>query len=193
MKINTTVSIDISSVGTINEARRTVQKKYNEAKRQTLKNIAELVSSLPDGECILNKDLAKMAGISPSHMSNIIGRYPNRIYRTKIPVVRRFIEVDEAGNIIGKVIESRLSFWPITLINKTLIPAEIILGGDFIFIYSNCDRPCALGAAGICVIYQFAQFLSRFFVQYVNRQNPDILLLYRYPKERSEKNGSDSA
>lgn len=105
MKINTTVSIDISAVGTINEARRTVQKKYNEAKRSALKDIAELVSSLPDGECILNKDLARMAGISPSHMSNIIGRSPNRIYRTTIPVVRRFIELDAAGNTIGNVIE----------------------------------------------------------------------------------------
>lgn len=105
MKINTTVSIDISSVGAINDTRRTVQKKYNEAKRQALNDIAKLVSSLPDGECVLNKDLARMAGISPSHMSNIIGRYPSRIYRTKIPVIHRFIELDAAGNTIGDVIE----------------------------------------------------------------------------------------
>lgn len=108
MKINKTASIDISSIGTINDARRAVQRKYDDAKKEVRKSVAKLVSSLPDGECILNKDLAEMAGISPSHLAGILGRYPRNFQKTTVPVTRRFIEIDEKGNTIGAVIEKQV-------------------------------------------------------------------------------------
>lgn len=79
---------------------------YEEAKWRMLYEVRSMILEAPEDKPILNKDLAERFGLSPLHMGALI-RTANHgdIFRTTVPKVRHFIEVDEFGNTIGDSVE----------------------------------------------------------------------------------------
>lgn len=72
--------------------------------------LRKAISDLPQETPVLNRDLAKAAGMTPLHMANVINAHgDSRIHSTSVTVTRRFVEIDEDGAPISDTVIERQS------------------------------------------------------------------------------------
>lgn len=77
------------------------KEKYDTTKRTIVKQLAAALADIPAEAPVLNKDLARAAGMTPLHFANIVdAQHQLGVNSTTVTVTRRFVEVDEDGKPI---------------------------------------------------------------------------------------------
>lgn len=104
---NNVKTVKVSSIPTLSaisaeyEAVTAAKKKYDDVKRDLVKQLAAAIADVPADAPVLNKDLARAAGLTPLHFASIVNaQHQANVHSTTVTVTRRFIEVDEDGNPI---------------------------------------------------------------------------------------------
>lgn len=107
MKNNNVKTVKVSAIPTLStisaeyEAVTAAKKKYDEVKQGLVKQLAAAIADVPADAPVLNRDLARAAGLTPLHFASIINaQHQTGVHSTTVTVTRRFIEVDEDGNPI---------------------------------------------------------------------------------------------
>lgn len=107
MKNNNIVTVSkdsmpaLSSLSSGFQAMQEVKKQYEETRNQFVNQLRAVIKDVPSDAPILNRDLARAAGITPLHMAAIINANDSvNIHSTDVTITRRFVEVDENGKPI---------------------------------------------------------------------------------------------
>lgn len=83
------------------QAVKDVKKQYEDTRSQFVGQLRDALKEVPVNHPLLNRDLARAAGITPLHMAAIINaNATSGIQSTSVVVTRRFVEVDENGKPI---------------------------------------------------------------------------------------------
>lgn len=110
--INTTTitTASMTGIAAIHEAAKAARKAYEDARDKMVKDIVAQLPTDADAP-VLNVDLARAAGLAPTHMASLMNRngYGSGVATRTVTKVRRFVEVDEDGQILknGGVKEQR--------------------------------------------------------------------------------------
>lgn len=100
----------ISDLSTNFQAMQEVKKHYEQTRKDFCGQLHEAIKDLPAETPVLNRDLARAAGLTPLHMASIIHYGRSDIHATSVTITRRFVEVDEDGQPIeGAPIQERTS------------------------------------------------------------------------------------
>lgn len=91
----------LSEVAVNFQAAVDAKKLYEDTKHKVVVQLSDALATVPRDCPILNRDLARAAGVTPLHMANIIhGAGFSSIRHTTVTVTRRFAEVDEDGKLV---------------------------------------------------------------------------------------------
>lgn len=91
----------LSEVAVNFKAAADAKKLYEDTKHNVVVQLSDALATVPRDCPILNRDLARAAGVTPLHMANIIhGAGFGSIGHTTVTVTRRFAEVDENGKLV---------------------------------------------------------------------------------------------
>ena len=98
------------SLGAANTAREEAERLYKEVRDKYAAQVVAMLESMDKDEVMLNKDIARAAGITPAHAAQIlehpVRRSPKVGFWTA-HTTTRYAEVDEDGKLVegGKVCE----------------------------------------------------------------------------------------
>lgn len=102
------------SLGAANAARKEAERLYKEVRDKYAAQVVAMLESMDEGEVMLNKDIARAAGITPAHAAQILGHSVRRSPKVGFwtaHTTTRYAEVDEDGKLVedGKVCEKHSS------------------------------------------------------------------------------------
>lgn len=101
VNITTYAAANLSTISATAEAKRKAEDAYKAAKKQVVKDLAQFLTENPTA-VVLNKDMARMAGINPGHMASIVQSegYNLGIASDSVVVTKQFAEIDESGQLV---------------------------------------------------------------------------------------------
>lgn len=103
---NNTTTVSLSTMPRINDlnvnfqAMQEVKRRYEETRKGFCDQLYEAIKDVPGDAPVLNRDLARAAGLTPLHMASIIHNGRSDIRTTSVTVTRRYVEIDEDGKPI---------------------------------------------------------------------------------------------